>query len=296
MFVPLAGWGMAPAAQESLGGFARWNPAHPRGRFVFDNRMRPDILNPFHSENQKLGGGNGADMSDTTTYRDLTGLSVLLKGSLGGYMAVAAIGLWSGWLEIDLLQRAANGAAVTEAEAAASDSRQALLGGLYFLVFLITGIMFLRWTYLSNRNARALGASGMQFTPGWAVGWYFIPVAHLWKPYQAFKETFKASHPDFVEDWREAPHPTILPLWWTLWIMASFVGQAVLRTTLRAETVEQLLASSWLTFISDSLDLPLGLVAIAIVGKLQSWQSEKRRVLCSHDAQASGEHAHSPSA
>jgi len=214
-------------------------------------------------------------MSDTGPFRDLGGLSAMLKGSLGVFMAVAAVSLWSGWLEIGLLQRAADGAFVTEAEAIANDSRQALLGGLYFLVFLITGILFLRWILLTNRNARALGATGMEFTPGWAVGWYFVPVATLWKPYQAMKEVFKASHPDYSEDWSEAPYPSILPLWWLFWVVASFVGQAVLRTTLRAETLEQLIASSWITFISDGLDLPLGVVAITVVTNLHSWQSEK---------------------
>ncbi|MGE4183207.1 MAG: DUF4328 domain-containing protein [Limisphaerales bacterium] len=192
-------------------------------------------------------------------------------------MAVAAVALWSGWLEIQLLQRAADGTAVSEAEAAVSDSRQAFLGGLYFVVFMVTGVLFLRWTYLANRNARGLGATGMQFTPAWAVGWYFIPFATLWKPYQALKETFKASHPDFVENWREAPHPTILSLWWALWLMANFIGQAVLRTALRAETIEELLVSSWITFLSDGLDLPLGVVVLVIVRKLQSWQSDKRQ-------------------
>jgi hypothetical protein len=216
-------------------------------------------------------------MTDTTNFRDLSGLTAVLKASLGVYMAIAAIGLWSGWLEIEILQRAASGVSVSEAEASASDSRQAVLGGLYLLVFVATGVLFLRWTYLANRNARSLGVTGMQFTPGWAVGWYFVPVATLWKPYQALKETFKASHPDFVQDWRHAPHPGILPLWWTLWIISNFVGQAVFRSALRADTVDQLLASSWITFASDALDLPLGIVAIAVVAKLQTWQSEKHR-------------------
>lgn len=99
---------------------------------------------------------------------------------------------------------------------AASDSRQALLGVLYVVIFLVTGILFLLWTYLANRNARSLGATGMKFTPGWAIGWYFIPILNLWKPYQALRETFKASHPDCSDDWQQAPHPDILRLWWTL--------------------------------------------------------------------------------
>ena len=108
------------------------------------------------------------------------------------------------------------------------------------------------------------------------MGWYFIPIANLWKPYQALRETFKASHPDFSDDWREAPHPWTLSVWWGLWLVAGFVGQAILRTAFRAETIEQLLASSWMIFISDVLDLPLGIAAIAIVANLQAWQTEKR--------------------
>lgn len=76
---------------------------------------------------------------------------------------------------------------------------------------------------LSNRNARALGATGMELTPGWAIGWYFVPVATLWKCYQALKEAFKASHPDFADNWREAPRPSILPRWWTLWVIATLL-------------------------------------------------------------------------
>jgi hypothetical protein len=89
------------------------------------------------------------------------------------------------------------------------------------------------------------------------------------------KEVFKASHPDHLGDWKEASYPSILPLWWLLWIVAGFLGQAILRTTLQAETLEQIIASSWITFASDALDLPLGLVAITLVTNLQTWQSEK---------------------
>jgi hypothetical protein len=251
---------------------------------------------PLH--NHKLGGVRSCEMTDTPNlnFRDLSGLTAVLKASLGVYMAIGAIGLWSGWLEIEILQRALSGASVSEAEAAASDSRQALLGGLYLLVYVVTGVMFLRWIYLTNRNARSLGTTGMQFTPGWAVGWYFVPVAALWKPYQALKETFKASHPDFNQDWQHAPHPSILPLWWTLWITWAFVA-AAFRSAPRVDTVVfvkqaallpgaslfvKILALSWITFFSNTLDLLLGLVAMVVVNKLQTWQSEKHRRLAAN--------------
>ena len=45
----------------------------------------------------------------------------------------------------------------------------------------------------ANYNARQLGAADMRFTPGWAVGWHFIPIAWFWKPYQAMTEIWRAS-------------------------------------------------------------------------------------------------------
>jgi hypothetical protein len=217
-------------------------------------------------------------VSNNPTFRDLYGLTVLLKIGLAAYMAVAAISIWSGWLQIDILQRAATGVA-TEAEAAASDSRQSLVDMFFLLIYISTAILFLRWTYLTSQNARALGSIGMHVTPGWAIGWYFVPIAALWQPYQALREIFKASHPDFSEGWEQAPLPNLLPLWWTFWICGNVAGQAVLRSARRTETIDQLLASSWIRLISDALDLPLGILAMTIVAKLYIWQSEKYRRL-----------------
>jgi hypothetical protein len=216
-------------------------------------------------------------MTGPMKFRDLSGLTTAVKTALGVYIAVAVIGVWSGWQELELLQRVADGAFLSDAEAVANDSRQAAIGGLFMLVFLVTAVLFLRLTYLSNRNARSLCEDGLEFTPGWAVGWYFVPIAHLLKPYQALREIFKASHPDHTDNWRQAPPPAIMPLWWTLWILVSLVGQVLFRLTLSAETLEAILTASWLTLASDILDIPLGITLIALVSTLQGWQDQKRR-------------------
>lgn len=216
-------------------------------------------------------------MAETMNFRDLVGLSRVLKGFLVVYLGIVGIALWSGWLELQLLDRVANGVAVSQAAAEQNDSRQGTVGVLQVVVFLVTAVLFLRWTYLSNSNAHALGAFGMHYSPGWAVGWYFIPIANLWKPYQALKETFKASHPDFGQDWRLAPHPEILPLWWLLWIIGTFVGVAALRVARQADTLDELRVSSVLMFVSYAVDLPLAVLVIVLVSKLQAWQVAKHQ-------------------
>jgi hypothetical protein len=193
------------------------------------------------------------------------------------YLVMVAVSLWSQSLEIDLLRQAASGLSISEADAVASDNRQVLVGRVFLLVLVVTAIMFLRWTALANRNARSLVTTGLEFTPGWAAGLYFVPILAFWKPYQALKEIFKASHPDFGDDWEQAPAPGILPLWWTLWIVATFAGQVGFRSSHRAQTTAQLLQSSREAFVEDALNLPLGIVVIALVVTLQRWQSEKHR-------------------
>ena len=210
-----------------------------------------------------------------TAFRDLSGLTTALKTTLGAYLGLAAIdiGLWSG----RLAQRATNGGVFSQTEG----DVEALVGGLKMIITVVTVMIFLRWTYLANRNVRSLGADALEFTPGWTVGWYFVPIAFLWKPYQALKETFKASHPDFTENWKQAPRPAIVPLWWTLWILTSFVGLTLIRTMFRAETVDEVLALTPVTYFTSALELPLMIVVILLVSKLQAWQSEKHRRVAS---------------
>jgi hypothetical protein len=101
--------------------------------------------------------------------------------------------LWSGWLEIDLIERAVE-EEITDAETEANDLRQGMIGLAQFGTRITLIVLICIWPR-ANRNARALGATGMRFTPGWCVGWYFVPIMNLFRPYQAMKEIWMASVP-----------------------------------------------------------------------------------------------------
>jgi len=131
------------------------------------------------------------------------------------------------------------------------------------LVVVVTGIVFLMWIHLANRNARGLGAQGMTFTPGWSVGWYFIPVANLWKPYQAMKQIWQASANPGA--WQSQKPPNLLSVWWTLWVISHFLSNTSLRLSLRADTSAELIVAEVITLLSDIGDIALCLVAIQLV-------------------------------
>jgi hypothetical protein len=105
------------------------------------------------------------------------------------------------------------------------------LGLIALVSFLTSAILFLVWIHRANANARALGALGMEFTPGWCVGWWFIPIANLFKPYQAMREIYQASDPkQDNETWAASVVPSFLGAWWATWIVGNILGQIQARS------------------------------------------------------------------
>ena len=186
----------------------------------------------------------------------------------------AVIMLWSDNLEYQLLSQFQSGAFASEdammSAANASDGRQQLVSAAYLLLFVISVIIIAMWIRNANRSARTLGAEDMEFSPAWSVGWYFIPFAHLWKPYQAMKEIWRASFPS--NDWRMATTPAILPLWWFFWILNNIIGQASFRMSLRAEEIGELIDVSVTNQVFDVIEIPLALVFLAVVNSVYERQ------------------------
>jgi hypothetical protein len=98
------------------------------------------------------------------------------------------------------------------------------------VTILAAALFFCIWLHRAATNVRIWGQRNLQFTPGWCVGWWFVPVASLFKPAQAVKEVWRASDPDTVggegTEWMSAiPAPTIFGVWWGSWIVAGVLGR-----------------------------------------------------------------------
>lgn len=207
---------------------------------------------------------------------DLRSLSSALKVLLILQGLAVLLSLWSDSVQLELLERIARGGEFTPEEADDNDARQFLVGMVALGVILPCGIVFLRWLYLASRNVHE-ETQGMRFTPGWTVGWYFVPVLNLWKPYQAMVELFRASNPDAQPGraWQDASRPAFLPLWWMLWIVAHAANNAVLRGIFRADTAEELVRYNQASLFAGVLDLMLVGMGILLVTRLSSWQHAK---------------------
>jgi hypothetical protein len=144
------------------------------------------------------------------------------------------------------------------------------------LVHIVGVVLFCKWTWRSVNNAYALGAQGMENTPGWSVGYHFIPILSLFKPYQAIKETYLASSPEAdARDWKQGAAPGFLLAWWLFWIFSIIAGQADFRMS--SSTQPEIVAASWYVgFASAILTLVAAILAGKVVHSLADRQLQKQ--------------------
>jgi hypothetical protein len=208
------------------------------------------------------------DRDESEEFRDIEQFTHVLKWMLRVGAALAVIGFVSAAMQFNLLSRV-----YTEAEGRINDLRIGAVGGVASLLSLATFVIFGRWIVLAHRNLPALGSSFIEVTPGWAVGWFFIPLGNLWKPYQAMRFLWQAS--------RDARNPSgqdtswVLPLWWTLWLISQFLGNIAFQTSYRDHTIAGLKIATGLQLADSLLGIPLYLVAALMVTRI--WEAQRKQ-------------------
>jgi hypothetical protein len=152
------------------------------------------------------------------------------------------------------------------------------------LVFVLCVVLFCVWVHRAIRNAAALGARAMEFTPGWAVGWFFVPFANLVKPYQVVREIYQASDPDRDEEadeslltwehWSAQPAPVQAKIWWGTWILMNVLQNISLRFSLRDDAAYRTLAA-WVGVAASVVAVPCTLLVIWVILEIDDRQERR---------------------
>ncbi len=205
-------------------------------------------------------------MDERPVFENLDKITRFLRGLLLAGFILAVLAIWSGWLQIQLLSTE-----FTDEQATANDNREQLIGSLAVCLIALTMIVFATWIYRAHRNLPALGVRDPDISPGWAIGWFFIPIINLWRPYMAMRTLWQAS--SYPQNWRVADTIALLPIWWTLYLVSGVLGRVVFRVMKDAKTVEQLISGTKLSMGSGVVDLALYAAAFVLVGKIWEAQS-----------------------
>ena len=209
-------------------------------------------------------------------FKDARRLTQWVRYLLYAQIVVALIAIGSNYLEYQLLMDYESGAYLSEEQAVAdgeaNDQRQLGVGLLYLSVFIVSGVMILKWIYRANFNARQLGAKEMRFTPGWSIGYYFIPILCLWKPYQAMNEIWQASH--YPDNWSLNDFNSSVSLWWLLWIVSNILGQAVYRFADKAEELQDFINANLVSQISEVVSILLAFATLKLINHIYQAQTK----------------------
>jgi hypothetical protein len=175
---------------------------------------------------------------------------------------VSALSAIHGLNGFALVDRAEAGT-LTASEIIAYDSlAQGIASGV--LVSLIGGaVAFLAWLSRSVDNVPSLGAGRPIATPRWSIGWWFVPIANLFKPYQVVKDLSYR-----MTSGTNSRHGGIVLAWWIVWIVSGFIALAASR--LPSFTAEEF--RTWLAAgaLADFAAATSAVLAVAVIRVIQS--------------------------
>jgi hypothetical protein len=146
---------------------------------------------------------------------------------------------------------------------------QGLVALAQFPVYIATVVLFLMWLYRAHSNLSVLLTSDLQFSSGWAVGWWFIPFANLIKPFQVVREVWCKSSPEVDTEpsflsVSTCSAPTFMGFWWAFWIISNILSN-ITGNVFNPDDPSSLVASGYLFTISGILSATAAALAIKVV-------------------------------
>ncbi|MDA7882411.1 DUF4328 domain-containing protein [Akkermansiaceae bacterium] len=157
-----------------------------------------DEINPYAAPSSKLEAAppepnhSGAGKSPYGPYRNNKGLAITITLFMITFILCRIAEGFIAFEALAIVQHREGFFGISDIEELAAYERKLILFSLPIGILIM--IFWCVWTNRSCKNAwlfRVLTGrylrpgSGESYTPGWAVGWYFVPFAMLWKPFQA---------------------------------------------------------------------------------------------------------------
>jgi hypothetical protein len=200
-------------------------------------------------------------------------------------MVLDIIAVFSDLAQAELINRVIRGEDVTESELIANDNRQAAISFPLTVLYIVYLVVFFMWIYRANKNLRSLRAAGLRFTPGWSVGWFFVPFMNLFRPYQVVSEIWKASTPkvNIADDtsWKSVVTPPIVGCWWALFLISAFIARIAIQSIFSGIELSDLLDSTYAYMVSEAIDVVYALTTIFMVRRISQFQETKNKLMSS---------------
>jgi eukaryotic-like serine/threonine-protein kinase len=211
--------------------------------------------------------------------RPLRPLAITAMIALGLVTLANLSALWVDVIQLGLATDLESGRRVSFDELSASDDRVAATGLLQTACYVLCVVAFLAWYGRAYRNLGRLGARGLRWGNGWAIAYWFIPIANLFRPKQVVNDIWRASDPGVPQGagWGGRV-PAVIHWWWALWLISSFAERILFRRSMEAgDSPSEFVSLSQTYIVWDLIDVIPAALAFLVVRKITARQEERRR-------------------
>ncbi len=230
----------------------------------------------------------------TKTFRSPTGPGALTVGLLVLTAVAKAVLIVALYGQIAILAAVQAGEDVDFADADASDMFVVWASSLTLLLTIATGAAMMCWLSRARANLPALGVDNARWGPGWAVGWWFVPIMSFFRPYQLTAEVYRASAGQ-PERWQMQP-ATVVGWWWFFWLASSIgggiaagfyrTGEFALQQRDISSFLSRMLTGSWLDLIAAIFAIGGVLPLVVLIRRINANQDARMQAMPAPPAQS----------
>lgn len=137
---------------------------------------------------------------------------------------------------------------------------------------LVTATISAFWIHRVNKNAWVVSQGDMSVSPGWNVGYFFVPFVNLLLPFRGLRETLQTSTNPYEAG--AVAVPVLMRLWWACWLIGAVLNNFSFRRSLTADTLDELRELAWFNIYLTAFDLATAWLFIAVIRDITRRQVE----------------------
>jgi hypothetical protein len=109
---------------------------------------------------------------------------------------------------------------VSLATATHADDQVQLASVVELAVIILTAVLFVVWFHRIVKVIADKRPGSQRYSPGWAIGGWFVPILSLFRPKQMVDDAWRAGH----DGSGPATVPSWVHLWWAAWLGSNLLG------------------------------------------------------------------------
>ena len=140
------------------------------------------------------------------------------------------------------------------------------------VAYVVTSVAFLFWCHQTTGNSRLLTEHPLDVTAGWAVGWWFVPIANLFKPLAMIRQNYNLAvrRMDRTVPVRSGSTPELVGWWWAAWVICS-IGSRVVSRLHQHEVMDSNIVAG-LRYANSLCTIVVAILAIQVVQRISNGQ------------------------